>query len=615
MLTPLNRDTTTFTLSPNDVPVMSAEKVLQIVQASGAGKAGGLNWGSNRLLANVQQNERTSKLKNDLELKTLEQLKSLIIDSNLPIPNVWVKKPYLVNIKERQHDLKLFLDCGAKNNTGEEPSTKKKKVEIVDITRDKISDVFNVNDKIKIQKNETISKICAVNSINDNDDSDSSDFLGTLRIQEEWTDASLSSGFLYKQQEATRKEKFINILIMKDNSENTNNMSGTGTKFLHESGFSALYSLIAGDVVNCPLCLDAATRPTVTLCVHVHCLQCISSVIEREGNLAKCTVCRRPINMSQLMEIEPTSYSSSSNDMDNSNVINEIHQENGPINDSNVYQNTKEKNLDQSSSSSSTNFTPNLLSLKNNATEFIIPEDLNHQSLACTEEELNEMKTRYFNYMFVRDSRYPSIEPIFLQNFHQLSRLNVGSSRFNSVLLDIYSVLNSDPFAKFVIFSQYSESLKAFQEFLEKLNDVFQCVIIDGKSSSSDKNTKIRTFIEDPGCNICLLTTGSSACGLTLTVSHTCYMLEPIHNAAEESQALNRIHRIGQAQSIRCVIFYARGTCEERLLSMRQSMGSLTSALSNNYTHMHQVNEKELNFSGQFFNVQQLSLLFGCNSD
>ena len=45
-------------------------------------------------------------------------------------------------------------------------------------------------------------------------------------------------------------------------------------------------------------------------------------------------------------------------------------------------------------------------------------------------------------------------------------------------------------------------------------------------------------------------------------------------------QALNRVHRIGQGHSVRCVIFYAKNSCEERLLALRHRQGQLTETLS-----------------------------------
>jgi hypothetical protein len=45
-------------------------------------------------------------------------------------------------------------------------------------------------------------------------------------------------------------------------------------------------------------------------------------------------------------------------------------------------------------------------------------------------------------------------------------------------------------------------------------------------------------------------------------------------------QALNRVHRIGQTHSVRCVIFYAHKTFEERLLALRQSQNRLSEVLA-----------------------------------
>jgi uncharacterized Zn finger protein (UPF0148 family) len=64
-----------------------------------------------------------------------------------------------------------------------------------------------------------------------------------------------------------------------------------------------VYKLMAGRSVECPLCLEPAFRPTVTQCVHVFCLACILDLIRREGGAAKCPVCRRPVQVSQLMEV------------------------------------------------------------------------------------------------------------------------------------------------------------------------------------------------------------------------------------------------------------------------------------------------------------------------
>ncbi|KAJ1430448.1 hypothetical protein B484DRAFT_308486, partial [Ochromonadaceae sp. CCMP2298] len=77
------------------------------------------------------------------------------------------------------------------------------------------------------------------------------------------------------------------------------------TVHLHEQGFAAIFSLMAGDPVSCPLCLsDSCVRPTVTSCSHVYCYSCVGDVLERDrqtGRDSKCPVCRRGVSAATLM--------------------------------------------------------------------------------------------------------------------------------------------------------------------------------------------------------------------------------------------------------------------------------------------------------------------------
>jgi hypothetical protein len=73
-----------------------------------------------------------------------------------------------------------------------------------------------------------------------------------------------------------------------------------------------------------------------------------------------------------------------------------------------------------------------------------------------------------------------------------------------------------------------------------------------------------------------LLSVGQGARGLTLTVASTIVMMEPAESAAEEAQAMNRCHRIGQGKPVRFITLYARRTVEERMLSLRQHKGEFS---------------------------------------
>ncbi len=217
-------------------------------------------------------------------------------------------------------------------------------------------------------------------------------------------------------------------------------------------------------------------------------------------------------------------------------------------------------------------------------------------TFALTREEVE--RSRSFNYGVPRNHLYPSLSTSFLSAYQRCTMHGFYSARFLAVLKDMQEVLKDDPFAKFVIFSQYSTSLHGLKDMFEnvdsRISDSFEvriggidmsrvrydAVIIDGHGNKTT-DTNLAKFRNDPKCNICLLTTGVAATGLTLTMSYTCYILEPTHNAAEEAQALSRVHRIGQSsRCVRCVIFYGEDSSEERLLALRQKMGTLSSHFS-----------------------------------
>jgi len=86
----------------------------------------------------------------------------------------------------------------------------------------------------------------------------------------------------------------------------------------------------------------------------------------------------------------------------------------------------------------------------------------------------------------------------------------------------------------------------------------------------------IRRFNTDVTCKVLVLHAGSGAAGLTLTVARHVFLLEPFLRAGEEAQALNRVHRIGQTQTVQTKCYFMRGTIEERILAWRKITTSST---------------------------------------
>ena len=175
-------------------------------------------------------------------------------------------------------------------------------------------------------------------------------------------------------------------------------------------------------------------------------------------------------------------------------------------------------------------------------TEFI-HEDFCVDSSAATEGTLQSYArpTR----LLPRHTDFPSLDSTFLTHYGQYTVGPVLTSRMAAVLADILEVRKTDPEAKFLIFSQYSESLKEAMSILlslnvthrVELNDIlFDCAIVEGKDTPKDRERNLKRFTEVLSCNVCLLTIGAAAAGLTLTAARVCYLLEPTHSAADEAQ-------------------------------------------------------------------------------
>jgi len=70
-------------------------------------------------------------------------------------------------------------------------------------------------------------------------------------------------------------------------------------------------------------------------------------------------------------------------------------------------------------------------------------------------------------------------------------------------------------------------------------------------------------------CSGC--TNRAGGVGLNLTAASTLILLDPWWNPAVEDQAIDRVHRLGQARPVRVLRMICRGTVEEKLVALQES--------------------------------------------
>lgn len=86
------------------------------------------------------------------------------------------------------------------------------------------------------------------------------------------------------------------------------------------------------------------------------------------------------------------------------------------------------------------------------------------------------------------------------------------------------------------------------------------------------------SFRDDPSVKVFLISLKAGGLGLNLTAANKVVLIDPWWNPAQEDQAVDRIHRLGQTRPVEIVRFIARGSLEERILDLQVGRPSFSPA-------------------------------------
>jgi DNA repair protein RAD5 len=149
-----------------------------------------------------------------------------------------------------------------------------------------------------------------------------------------------------------------------------------------------------------------------------------------------------------------------------------------------------------------------------------------------------------------------------------------------AALLKHLSALPRD--TKSVVFSQFTSFLDLIAPQLKKHG--FEHLRFDGTMSQKVRSQVIRAFTaenaHDPKApRILLLSLRAGGVGLNLTAASRCYMMDPWWSFAVEAQAIDRVHRMGQAQKVEVVRFIAKESIEGRMLRVQERKMAVAGSL------------------------------------
>ena len=138
-----------------------------------------------------------------------------------------------------------------------------------------------------------------------------------------------------------------------------------------------------------------------------------------------------------------------------------------------------------------------------------------------------------------------------------------GDSAKYDMLLELLQTLISGDH-KTVIFSQYTKMLQIMRSDFEKMGIRFS--YLDG--SSRDRMSIVKEFNEDKSISVFLVSLKAGGTGLNLVGADTVIHYDMWWNPAIESQATDRVHRIGQNRLVSVYKLVTLDTIEEKIVEM-----------------------------------------------
>lgn len=124
-----------------------------------------------------------------------------------------------------------------------------------------------------------------------------------------------------------------------------------------------------------------------------------------------------------------------------------------------------------------------------------------------------------------------------------------------------------------LVFSQFVEMLTLIRGALEREGLKYE--YLDG--STKDRMERVDHFNQDESVPVFLISLKAGGAGLNLTGADTVVHFDPWWNPAVEDQATDRAHRIGQTRVVTAYRLIARGTIEEKIMTLSAKKRELVS--------------------------------------
>lgn len=153
-----------------------------------------------------------------------------------------------------------------------------------------------------------------------------------------------------------------------------------------------------------------------------------------------------------------------------------------------------------------------------------------------------------------------------------------SSTKIDALLKHLRLLKDQSPGEQVVVFSQFSSYLDIIEIALSSPsdgdNEEFLVYKFDGRLNMSEREKILKKFSgersPDGKITVLLLSLKAGGVGLNLTCSSRAFMMDPWWSPSIEDQAIDRIHRIGQSQSVKVIRFIVKDSIETKMLRIQE---------------------------------------------
>lgn len=147
------------------------------------------------------------------------------------------------------------------------------------------------------------------------------------------------------------------------------------------------------------------------------------------------------------------------------------------------------------------------------------------------------------------------------------------SGKIQMLLTRLEEALEGDGARKVVIFSQFVSLLKRLKPLLQK--NYPKVALFELTGATKNRAKPVDAFQQAKGPAVILVSLRAGGTGITLHAADYVFLLDPWWNPAVESQAVDRVHRIGQDRRVFVYRMITQGTIEERIQHLKKEKREL----------------------------------------